>query len=88
MNQKSKNTAKNRWDFIGIFTCDYKCVCVWMRVWGVIVGYYCVCMCDRYIVHAYVKYMRSALFLLDLSRQCTLCCYITVGKDFFLFLYV
>ena len=30
MNRKSKNTVKNRWDFVGIFTCDLKCerVCV------------------------------------------------------------
>ncbi len=43
MNQKSKNTVKKkRWDFVGIFTYDFKCVSVWgcmrMLVW-VIVAY-------------------------------------------------
>ena len=40
MNQKLKNTVKNRWNFVGIFTCDFKCVsvcgCVRMLVWVII----------------------------------------------------
>ena len=62
MNRKSKNTVKNRWDCVGFFTCAcmyvcmYVCVsvCVCVFVW-VIVAYYCVCMCKRYIVGVYVK---------------------------------
>ena len=26
--ENRKNTVKNRWDFVGIFMCDYKCVSV------------------------------------------------------------
>ena len=60
MNRKSKNTVKNRWDFVGIFTCACDCVCVRARarayvfVW-VIVAYYRVYMCEWYIVHVYMK---------------------------------
>ena len=36
MNRKSKKySQKNRWDFVGIFTCGFKCVCGG----GVIVAY-------------------------------------------------
>ena len=47
MNRKSKNTVKNRWDFVGILTCA--CVCV--RV-CVCVGYICVLLC----VYVWVVY--------------------------------
>ena len=39
MNQKSKNTVKNRWDCVGIFTCACKCVCVCVCLCA------CVCLC-------------------------------------------
>ena len=54
MNRKSKNTVKNKWDFVGIYTCDSKCVSVCVYMW-VIVTYYCVCMWEWYIMHVYVK---------------------------------
>ena len=41
---KSKNTVKNRWECVEIFTCACECVCV-------IVVYYCVCICKWYIVY-------------------------------------
>ena len=64
MNRKSKNTVKNRCDFVGNFTCDckcacvnvcaYVCVCVCVFLW-VAVAYYCVCMCEWYIWHECMK---------------------------------
>ena len=50
------------WNESKMFTCDFKCVCVCVCVcvrvrafvWG-IVAYYCVCMCEWYIVYVYVK---------------------------------
>ena len=64
MNQKSKNTVKNYWDCVGIFTRVCDCVsmsaCVRVRVCvcvcgGVIVAHYYVCMSEWHIVHVYVK---------------------------------
>ena len=46
INRKSKNTVKNSWDCIEIFTCDCG---------GGIVAYYCVCMCKWCIEYVYVK---------------------------------
>ena len=78
MNRKSKNTAKNRWDCIGIFTCAcmcvYVCVCVCVFVW-VIVAYYCVCMCKWYILHVYVMLHAQRVVLnrmlgVNISRFC------------------
>ena len=48
MNQKSKNTVKNRWDCVGIFTCVSICV-------GYSYLLLCVCMCEWYIGHVHVK---------------------------------
>ena len=58
MNQKSKNSVKNRWDSVGIFTCA--CECVW--VGGVVVCYW-VCMCEWYIVHVCVKVHAQGIVL-------------------------
>ena len=46
--ENRKNTVKNRWDFVGIFTCDCECgsVCVCGCV-CVIVAYYCVYVCEK-----------------------------------------
>ena len=30
--ENRKNTVKNRSDFVEIFTCDFKCVSVWVLV--------------------------------------------------------
>ena len=71
MNRKSKNTEKkNRWDFVEIFTCDRKimfvlefvrmrvCLFVW-----VLAVYYCVCMCEWWILHVYEKiYAQRVVF--------------------------
>ena len=52
MNQKSKNTVKNRWDCVGIFTgacgcaCGGSCVLLYVYVWVV----YSVCVYMK--VHA------------------------------------
>ena len=54
MIRKSKNTVKNRWDFVGIFTCAYDCVCVSVYVW-VIVTYYGIRMCKWFIVNVYLS---------------------------------
>ena len=44
MNWNRKNTVKNHWDFVGIFTYDCKCVSVWVCAYAC-VGYSCVSMC-------------------------------------------
>ena len=56
MNRKLKNTVKNRWDCVGIFTCACVCVCVRAHVHlcGLLFCIF-VCMCKWYIVHVYVK---------------------------------
>ena len=67
MNRKSKK--KNRWDFVRKFTCDSRgvCGCVCLHVCAfflrVVVAYYCVCMCEWYIVYVYTKvYAQCVVF--------------------------
>ena len=43
-NEKSKNTFKNRWDCVEIFTSACECVCVFVYV-CFCVGYSCVLLC-------------------------------------------
>ena len=94
MNRKSKNTVEICWDFVRIFTSDFKCVCVcvcvkvcvcvcaYLRVFvWVVVAYYCVCMCEWYIVHVYMKVHARRVFFTDVSRLYILCCNIIVWTD-------
>ena len=50
---ESKNTVKNRWDFVGNFMCDCRCECVWMCVF-VCVDYSCV------LLYVYERVVYSA----------------------------
>ena len=45
---KFEKYCQNHWDFVGIFTCDWKCVsmCACMRICVcVCVGYSCIILC-------------------------------------------
>ena len=72
--ENRKNTVKNRWDFVGIFTCDCKCVSVCGCLCGLLLRII-VCICGWHIVYVYAKVQMQCVFLtrykdVDVSYFC------------------
>ena len=56
--ENRKNTVKKRWDFVGMFTRDCKCVSACACV---CVGYKCILLCGLHIVYVKVQTQRVVL---------------------------
>ena len=71
MNRKLKSTVKNRCNFVENFSVIAGVLCMNVCVWGGVAAYYCVCMCEWYIVYVDKKvYAQRVVFIS--------CLYITI----------
>ena len=68
-----------------VCVCVHAHVCMSVFVWVVVVYY---CVCEWYIVHVYMKYMRSALFFFMFVVYVSYVATFLSGKILYPFLYV